>query len=279
MATGAGGTHLIGLRASGGMNLRVRARDADSARMSWSDYAGVFVLGLLGTGHCVGMCGGFALAVGGGAPGQGRVVMRQLAYQFGKATSYLLIGVVLLLAGSMAGGAGGISGAQNAAGILAGVLMVALGFAYASEWRGPPWLTRWLEGSRVCGALTALWRSPSLFKSVLIGWVNGFLPCGLSLAALLYLTSFGSVAALAVGVYVFGLATMPGLLAVSLVGRRWSVSRRRWLVRASGVLLMLFGLLTVVRGTPPVHHWFHQHLMPGRAMPVMSMPGDHGGDH
>jgi sulfite exporter TauE/SafE len=247
--------------------------------MSWSDYAGVFLLGLLGTGHCVGMCGGFALAVGAGAPGKARVVVRQLAYQLGKATSYLLIGVVLLLAGSVAGGAGGIGGARNAAGILAGALMVVLGLAYASEWRGPPWLGRWLEGSRMCGALTALWRSPSLLKSVLIGWVNGFLPCGLSLAALLYLTSFGSVPVLAVGVYVFGLATMPGLLAVSLLGQGWSVSRRRWLVRASGVVLVVFGLLTVIRGVPAVHHWFHEHLMPARAMPTMSMPGDHGHDH
>ncbi len=247
--------------------------------MSWGDYAGVILLGLLGTGHCVGMCGGFALAVGAGAPGKMRVVGRQLAYQFGKATSYLLIGVVLLLAGSAAGGAGGIGGAQNAAGLLAGAIMVVLGLAYATEWRGPPWLARWVEGSPVCGALTALWRSPSLFKSLLIGWVNGFLPCGLSLAALLYLTSFGSVAALAAGVYLFGLATMPGLLAVSLLGRGWTVSRRRWLVRASGVALVVFGLLTAVRGTPAVHHWFHQHLMPARAMPVMSMPDDHRDHH
>jgi sulfite exporter TauE/SafE len=244
--------------------------------MSWSDYAGVFVLGLLGTGHCVGMCGGFALAVGADAPGRARLVARQLAYQFGKATSYLLIGMVLLLAGSMAGGAAGLAGAQNAASVGAGALMVALGLAYASEWRAPPWLAGWLQGSRICGALAAVWRSPSLVKSVLIGWVNGFLPCGLSLTALLYLTSFGSVTAVVAGVYVFGLATMPGLLAVSWLGRGWSASRRRWLVRASGVLLMLFGLLTVVRGMPAVHHWFHQHLMPERTMPVMSMPGDEG---
>jgi sulfite exporter TauE/SafE len=151
--------------------------------------------------------------------------------------------------------------------------------AYASEWRAPPRLAAWLEGSRVCGALAAVWRSPSLFKCVLIGWVNGFLPCGLSLTALLYLASFGSVTALAVGVYFFGLATMPGLLAVSLLGREWSVSRRRGLVRASGVALVLFGLTTIVRGAPAVHHWFHHHLVPARAGPAMDMPGEHAAPH
>ncbi|HUL52757.1 MAG TPA: sulfite exporter TauE/SafE family protein [Opitutaceae bacterium] len=246
--------------------------------MSWHDYAGVFLLGLLGTGHCVGMCGGFALAVGAGAPGPGRVLARQVAYQFGKATSYLLIGVVLLLAGSMAASVLRLAAVQNAAGAAAGVLMIALGAAYLSEWRPPGWLAGWVEGSRVCGALAAIWRSPSLYRSTLIGWVNGFLPCGLSFAVLLHLASFGSVGAVAGGAYVFGLATLPGLLAVSLVGRGWSVSRRRGLVRASGVVLILFGALTIVRGVPAVHRWFHQHLLIERRAD-MPMEMDHGAHH
>lgn len=244
--------------------------------MSWGDYAGVFLLGLLGTGHCVGMCGGFALAVGAGAAGPARVMARQVAYQFGKATSYLLIGVVLLLAGSMIAGAAHLAGAQNAAGAAAGILLIALGAAYASEWRAPRWLAGWVEGSRMCGLLTAVWHSPSLYRSVLIGWVNGFLPCGLSLAVLFHLASFGSVTAVATGVYVFGLATLPGLLAVSLLGRGWSVSRRRWLVRASGVVLILFGALTMVRGAPAVHRWFQHHLMIERPA---AMPLDHAAHH
>ncbi|HUJ44331.1 MAG TPA: sulfite exporter TauE/SafE family protein [Opitutaceae bacterium] len=244
--------------------------------MSWPDYAGVFLLGLLGTGHCVGMCGGFALAVGAGASGPARVLGRQLAYQFGKATSYLLIGVVLLLAGSMTASAARLAGLQNAAGAAAGVLMIALGAAYVSEWRAPDWLAGWVEGSRVCGALTAIWRSPSLYRSTLIGWVNGFLPCGLSFAVLLHLASFGSVGAVVGGVYVFGLATLPGLLAVSLLGRGWSVSRRRWLVRTSGVVLILFGALTMVRGVPAVHQWFHEHLL---ISPPGSLPSLHAAHH
>jgi hypothetical protein len=244
--------------------------------MLWGDYAGVFVLGLLGTGHCVGMCGGFALAVGAGAAGPVRVMARQVAYQFGKATSYLLIGVVLLLAGPLTAGAAHLAGAQNAAGVVAGVLMVALGAAYTSEWRAPRWLAGWMESSRVCGLLTAVWQSPSLYRSALIGWVNGFLPCGLSLAVLFHLASFGSVTALVTGVYVFGLATVPGLFAVSLLGRGWSVSRRRWLVRASGVVLILFGALTMVRGVPGVHRWFHEHLIIERPA---AMPTGHGAHH
>ncbi len=229
--------------------------------MPWADYAGVLVLGLLGTGHCVGMCGGFALAVGAGAERSIHVLARQLAYQFGKATSYLLIGLLLLTAGSLTIGSIPAGAIQNALGVAAGVLMIVLGVAYASEWRGPGRLARWLEGRPGCGALLAVRPGPSLLRSLLIGWVNGLLPCGLSFAALAQLASRGSVAAVAGGAYVFGLATLPGLLAVSWLGRGWSVTRRRWLVRAGGVALVLFGLVTLVRGRPAVHHWFHRHLV------------------
>jgi len=229
--------------------------------MSWADYAGIFALGLLGTGHCVGMCGGFALAVGAGAARPAQVLGRQLAYHFGKATSYLLIGLLLLTAGSFTLGVVPAAAIQNALGVAAGVLMIVIGVAYASEWRGPGRLARWLEGRPGCGALLAARPGSSLLRSLLLGWVNGLLPCGLSFAALAQLASRGSVAAVAGGAYVFGLATLPGLLAVSWLGRGWSVTRRRWLVRAGGVALILFGLITLVRGRPEVHHWFHRHLV------------------
>ncbi len=240
--------------------------------MFWTELAGVFALGLLGTGHCVGMCGGFALAVGADAANPTQVIYRQLAYQFGKATSYLLIGLVLLLAGSLTVGLLQAAAVQNILGLVAGGLMMALGAAYVSEWRGPGWLPRWLEGNRICGALAAARTVPSLYRSLMLGCLNGLLPCGLSFAVLVHLASLGSVVALAGGAYVFGLATLPGLLAVSWLGRRWSASRRRWLVRGGGVILILFGLLTIVRGRPEVHHWFHRHLVIGDAAVPTSPP-------
>ncbi len=252
---------LAALCGQGTNKFAAHRRPGNGRDMSWADYAGVFVIGLLGTGHCVGMCGGFALAVGAGAQRPMQVIWRQLAYQFGKATSYLLIGLVLLVAGSLT--AGIVSGAvvQNTLGVVAGLLMIALGVAYASEWRGPGRLARWLEGLPACGALAAVWPGASLARSLLLGCLNGLLPCGLSLAVLVHLASRGSVAAVVGGAYVFGFATLPGLLGFSWLGRGWGATRRRWLVRAGGVALILFGLLTLVRGRPEVHHWFHRHLV------------------
>ena len=231
--------------------------------MFLSDYIGVLLLGLLGTGHCVGMCGAFAIAASRGATSTGGVVLRQVSYQIGKATSYVFLGVLLLLAGQWIEARTSLENFQNILGFIAGAVMIAAGLMYAFEVRLPPVFTRWWQGNAVCGAVVGMWSSTSLFKSLLIGWVNGFLPCGLSLMALLYLVSFNSAQGVVIGAYVFGLATLPGLLAVALVGQKISATRRRWLVRASGVALVVFGVLTLVRGQPAVHHWMHEHLMWG----------------
>ncbi len=229
--------------------------------MLLGDYIGVLILGLLGTGHCVGMCAAFSIAASAGPGGFGGMMARQLSYQLGKATSYLFIGVLLLLAGQWMEARTSLDRFQNVIGWITGALMIVAGLAYALELRLPPMVARWWQGSAACGALGGLWRSPSLFKSLLIGWVNGFLPCGLSLMALLYLVRFGEVKGLAIGVYIFGLATMPGLLLVAWAGKKLTQQRRRWLVRATGIALVVFGVLTLVRGQPAIHHWMHEHLM------------------
>lgn len=234
--------------------------------MNWSDYASVFLLGLSGTGHCLGMCGAFSLAVSAGATRPAIVLARQVSYQLGKATSYAFIGVVLLLVSGAIDARWPLLRFQTALGWLVGAVMIVMGFVYAVEWRLPTGATRWWQGTAVCGAMAGLWRSPSLFKSLLIGWVNGFLPCGLSLMALLALASRASVVGVVAGAYVFGFATLPGLLAVGLLGQRIGVVHRRWLVRVGGIALMLFGVLTLVRGVPAVHEWMHGHLMLGGGM-------------
>jgi len=242
--------------------------------MTLADYFGVFLMGLLGSGHCIGMCGPFALAVSAGSANAATMIARQIAYQTGKATSYLFIGLVLLSLADLVNARDPLHGLQNLLAAIIGAVMVAAGLAYALEWRLPPTLSRWWQGSAVCGAMSVLWRSPSLWKSLLIGWLNGFLPCGLSLTAILYLVNYGRIEAVVAGSYVFGLGTLPGLLLLAFAGRKISLNGRRWLLRATGVALIVFGVLTVLRGNPSVETWFHQHLMFG-----MGEGGSHAHPH
>ena len=232
--------------------------------MTWGDYAAVAVMGLLGSAHCVGMCAPFALAVSAGARAQGGAALlfaRHIAYQLGKATAYVFLGVLLFLAAGWVDIETPLGRAQNLLAWVSGGVMILIGAGYATGWR-------WSGGSaagwagRACGSLQVLWSRPTLWRCVLSGWINGFLPCGLSFAALLLLVSRGEIGGVVAGAYVFGLATLPGLFLVGLLGDKISPRVRGRGLRFAGLLLIAFGVLTIVRGRAPVHHWFHEHLLP-----------------
>lgn len=231
--------------------------------MGLFDYASVFLLGLTGTGHCIGMCGAFAVAAGAGQGGGGAVFLRQVCYQIGKATAYLFLGVLLTLAAGAMADAAGFGRFGEILTSIVGVVMILGGIAQISGIRIGAKTERLLSGNGFCAALFAAARAPTFARSFFIGWVNGFLPCGLSLAALLYLAQFGSVLDTAVGAYVFGFATLPGLWLVAALGQRFSAKRRAAWVRFTGIALIALGALTIVRGVPVVHEWAHRLLVPG----------------
>ncbi len=229
--------------------------------MNLGDYGAVLLMGLLGGAHCAGMCAPFALAVSAGTPGRAlHFFARHLAYQLGKGAAYVLLGILLHVAAGWADVATPLGRARDGLAWLAGGAMIVVGLGYAFAWGGPA-AARWLAAGglagRACGALRVLWHSPTLWRAALVGWLNGFLPCGLSFAALLYLVSRDSLEGLLAGAFVFSLGTLPALALVGWLGGRLSARvRGRWL-RAAGVALALFGLLTVFRGEAAVHHFFH----------------------
>lgn len=241
--------------------------------MNWSDYGAVALMGLLGGAHCAGMCAPFALAVSTGARGgAGLLFARHAAYQAGKATAYVFLGVLLLLAAGWADLVAPLARLQDGLAGVAGGVMIVIGLGYLFAWRWTAALAneRGLVG-RACGALGVLWAAPSLWRCVLTGWVNGFLPCGLSLAALFYLVSRDSLEGVVAGAYVFGFATMPALLLTGWLGQRLTARMRGRGLRVAGALLVAFGFLTVFRGSEPVHGWFHRHTLPAEST------GGHGG--
>jgi len=227
------------------------------------DYLSVFLLGLTGTGHCVGMCGAFAVAAGAGPGGGLLLFLRQVSYQLGKATSYVFMGVILTIGARSLSNADGIGAFGEILGWIVGGVMILAGVAQLGGFRIGIRAERWLGGSKFCSTALAAARAPTFARSLLIGWINGFLPCGLSFAALIFLARFGSVLDTTIGAYVFGLATLPGLWLVAACGHRLSVRFRTAWIRISGIALILLGVLTIFRGVPDVHNWAHRLLVPG----------------
>lgn len=211
-----------------------------------SSLASAFILGLLGSGHCVGMCGGLmgAFALG-AAPGRRSRLALLLGYNVGRVVSYGVAGTLL----------GGVGWALTQAlgqwplRLLAGGLLVVMGLYLAGWWQGLLTLERlgqglWVRIRPLAGTLLPV---ASLRAAVMLGMLWGWLPCGLVYSTLLWAASQGQAGHAGVLMLAFGLGTCPLLLLTGLAGargQRWL--RRRGIRQAAGSLLIAFGLWTCI---------------------------------
>ncbi|WP_060499655.1 sulfite exporter TauE/SafE family protein [Pseudomonas sp. NBRC 111133] len=215
------------------------------------------VLGLLGGGHCLGMCGGLMGALTLAIPPEqrGRRLRLLLAYNLGRITSYACAGLLL----GLAGWAVASSPAALALRALAALLLIAMGLYLAGWWSG---LTRiealgrglWRHIQPVASRLLPV---SSLPRALLLGALWGWLPCGLVYSTLLWAASQGNAGYSAALMLAFGVGTWPVLLATGLAAERVNALLRRRSVRvAGGVLVMLFGVWTL---PGPHQHWLMGH--------------------
>jgi len=215
------------------------------------------VLGLLGGGHCLGMCGGLMGALTLAIPPEQRARRFRLllAYNLGRILSYSLAGLLLGLAGWA------IASGPLALGlrIVAGLLLICMGLYLAGWWSG---LTRiealgrglWKHIQPLAGRLLPV---SSLPRALLLGALWGWLPCGLVYSTLLWAASQGDAVDSALLMLAFGLGTWPVLLATGLAAERLTALLRRRGVRiAGGLLVILFGLWTL---PGPHQHWLMGH--------------------
>ena len=224
--------------------------------MAWSDLLPFLVLGLLGSLHCVGMCGGFAIAVTSGADGKRDVFTRQLLYVLGKALSYGIVALCLANAASWLGEDAGqhthltvFSTLQLVLGLAAGCVLIAMGWSslglggiVGGRWFAPG--SKWIRPLR--SMLAGVRALPGFSGAFGTGVVNGVLPCGLSWSAFLLATQYPPQTAF-VGALLFGLSTAPILIAVGAAPRLVPVELRRRARPLLGAALVVFGVLTIVR--------------------------------
>jgi sulfite exporter TauE/SafE len=212
--------------------------------------ASAFLVGLLGSLHCFGMCGGI---VGALTFGLKEDVHRtpfslfpyQLLYNTGRIASYAAAGAFMGWVGSQALDTLTLGQARLVGRLLSGGFMVVLGLYLAGWWQGLVFveklgthLWRHLEplGRRVVPV-----RKP--WQALVLGLVWGWLPCGLVYSTLSWSLASGSAADGALLMAAFGLGTLPMLLAMGAAAR-WlgHVARQPWVRRGAGVLILFFGL-------------------------------------
>lgn len=243
----------------------------------------VFLVGVAGSVHCVGMCGGivgalslprrpapllrvpaFPLPVRSQTPPGPAALTIVGAYNAGRIASYMTAGA---LAGGLAGAAASLASLPALQAVFywaANLMLVALGLFLMDAWRG---LVRIEQLGQ------ALWRHVSALlrrvhppgtetggaRMFALGAMWGWLPCGMVYSVLVTAMLSGSALQGAAVMLAFGLGTLPMLAALGLAGSRL----RPWMARRSvriacGCAILAFGILGLARaagGLPP--GWMH----------------------
>ena len=206
-----------------------------------------FLFGLLGSFHCVGMCGAIALALPGsaGTGASGRYVGGRLLYNLGRTTTYAALGAGAGLLGQGLRLAGVQQSLSVASGVLI-LLLVAVPERYTAQLAAALGFSRPLAW--VKNTLARLFQRSSLSALYTTGLLNGLLPCGLVYLALAGALSAPGVAGAAAYMACFGLGTLPLMLGLSLSGQLvplvWRTRMRQAVPYAASVLALLF----IVRG-------------------------------
>ena len=209
--------------------------------MTEISYAGALGLGLAGAGHCLGMCGGIAAALNLGGH---RSLAVSLSYHGGRITSYTLLGGLLGFA------AGSVDIAAWTIGLryLAGLLLIGMGLYIADWWRGMALLEQ--AGSRLWQPVQRL--SSRLLpvrhwsQGLLLGLCWGLMPCGLIYSSLAWAATAQDWVQSATMMLLFGVGTLPAMLATSLgADRLQAFLRRRGLKIVIALLLIASGIWTL----------------------------------
>ncbi|MCA9122249.1 MAG: sulfite exporter TauE/SafE family protein [Planctomycetaceae bacterium] len=208
----------------------------------------VFIAGILGSSHCIGMCGPFALTIGSGAGNWKTNFGRQAIYSVGRIFTYAVFGAV-------AGAAGlylhqNIPSLVNVAALLAivsGLFLLYQGLLAARLIR-----RRSPNASGVpCLAgdfFATFLKSPGLHNVFLAGLFTGMLPCGLVYGFVALAASTGDLLAGSGVMIAFGLGTTPIMMLTGCGASLLSLAARKNIYRVAAWCVILTGLVSIARG-------------------------------
>lgn len=243
----------------------------------------VFVIGLLGGVHCVGMCGGivsaFSIATPGRRPFPVAVTAaaansparpanflaaaadsgtRVLAFNTGRIASYGIAGALAGLLGSVPALIN-LAVVQTAAYWLANAMLVALGLTLMNAWHGLARVEQvgQMIWRHVQPAIRRLLPVQHAWQALALGGLWGWVPCGMVYSVLMTALLTGSAVHGALVMLAFGLGTLPLLFSIGVAGTAMQSFLQRPRVRLlAGALVLAFGVLGLVRvGTGLSYGW------------------------
>ncbi len=204
-----------------------------------------FIVGLVGSAHCAGMCGPIALALPVQSDNWFTRLSGGLIYNAGRVFTYVLLGAVFGFLGK------GIqmAGFQLWASVVIGILMIVT-VVVPIMFKQLPSLTNVFEGysSRLLKGFRNMFRKGKTSSLFGIGLLNGILPCGLVYVAVAGAINTGDVPSAMLYMALFGAGTIPVMLAVSMAGTMISLKLRIFVNKLSPYIIILLGVLFILRG-------------------------------
>ncbi|MDD5141070.1 MAG: sulfite exporter TauE/SafE family protein [Verrucomicrobiales bacterium] len=205
------------------------------------DYGIAIALGLLGSLHCAAMCGPLMLALPVPPGGPARFVVGRVTYQLGRIATYCVLGIVAGLVGKSIF----LAGFQRWLSIALGVVVLA-GFLISKRVALSAPVVRLVAKLKL--AMSAQLKQRSFRSLALLGMLNGLLPCGLVYVAMAGAVSRGTIRDGIFYMALFGLGTLPMMLAVSLSRQLFPPALRLKLNGAIPFGVCLLAILLILRG-------------------------------
>ncbi|MCL1041152.1 sulfite exporter TauE/SafE family protein [Shewanella marisflavi] len=215
---------------------------------------GAFLVGLMGAGHCIGMCGGLVGAFSQQLPRRAsdNILLGQLkfilSYNLGRIISYTLAGALVGGSASLLSTLFSLDAYLVSMRIFAGVMMIITGLYIAQIWAGVVQIERvgkwlWRLISPVANKLLPI---TDLRHAFAAGLLWGWLPCGLVYSTLTWAVAANSAQQGALIMAAFGLGTLPALVSAGVAARYFAQLVQQRKVRIfSGLILVSFGIQTL----------------------------------
>lgn len=208
-------------------------------------YIVALMTGIIGSLHCIGMCGPIAIALPIGKKSWAHRTLGSLTYNAGRTITYGALGALFGLLGQ------GIelAGLQQWATVIIGVVMI-LSVLFPVIFREKIKIDQLFTGyaGRLIGHFKKLFNKSSISSLFLVGLLNGLLPCGLVYVAIAGAISSGAITSGIFYMILFGLGTIPVMLTIPLAGNLIGTGVRKKFRHAVSTFIIILGILFILRG-------------------------------
>lgn len=199
------------------------------------------LMGFIGSMHCIGMCGPLILAVPFAKQQGFNKYFSIFQYHISRSFAYGLIGALIGIAGWQVY----LSGYQNEISVFSGLLILTITLL--------PFIIKtkafnMLNVQFVSNLYARIWKSNSVFHFMLLGFVNGLLPCGLVYSALIAAVSMGTIEGSFMYMFYFGLGTLPVMLLLSYSGNVIQTIFKNSYNWAVPLVVSMIAVLLILRG-------------------------------